>query len=103
MPESIPPKPRCGWGSLSPDAEISDETLAVVRAMLALPRGQAEALMVGALRRELELERDERLEPEALPDLSNVDGSRMVLATSRIWNLFYDVLGLGVRGQSPVG
>lgn len=79
--------PAVGWGVLTPDLEISEETLELIKSLRKLPAGQKDALLTRAIGRTLNAEYGLSLEDDEEPDVS-----QMVECSSLVNNLFMDIL-----------
>ncbi len=82
------PAPLAGWGGvISPDPELSEETLRVLSELAALPSGQRDAILARGVGRFLsvQMEIDEESSPPTESD--------MVECTSALSNIFHDFLG----------
>ena len=85
--ETLEP-PAVGWGILTPDKELTVETLTLVEALCALPQGQRDALITRAAPRYL----TNILSVDVL-DGSEPTESDMVNATATLSALLMDMLG----------
>ena len=81
-----PAMPKAGWGILSPDEELTSETIALLAKVSALPRGQQDAILARGVQRFLQVEMD-------LGDNPDPNKSQMVLCTHALSNAFFDFLG----------
>ncbi len=79
-------KPEVGWGILSPDDELTPETLNVLELLEKLPRGQVDLLLTRAVSRYLYVDL-------GLNDEQEPDSTQMVTCSSALGNFFNDILG----------
>ncbi len=78
--------PKVGWGILEPDPRLSRKTLALVKRLEALSKGQKDALLSRAVDRYLATQRGDRSEQEP----TRTD---MVNCSSALSNFWFDLLG----------